>query len=473
MQLKAFLDEHFLLNCPAAEILYHEYAAPMPILDYHCHIPVQEIADNRQFDNLTQIWLAGDHYKWRAMRTCGVDERLITGDAPDFEKFMAWAHTLPRTLCNPLFHWSHLELRRYFGINELLTPDTAQSIWDRANAMLRSDAGRVRTLISASNVQLLCTTDDPVDSLEHHARLAAAREGFAVRVLPAFRPDALFFADKPAVWNAWVDRLAQAASTPVTSWDTLLHALQQRHDFFHSMGCRTSDYGLEQPYAANWTTAGVHAAFTSLRKGAPLCGDELLSFRSALLFELMAMHGRAGWVQQLHLGVVRNTNNRAMQALGPNTGYDAMGDFDLARPLLRLLDSLERQHTLAKTILYSINPRDNHMLASVLGCFMDGKTAGKIQLGSAWWFNDQKEGMEKQLEALASIGLLGLFVGMLTDSRSFLSYPRHEYFRRLLCEKVGQEMQRGELPGDFALVGGMIQDICYNNAVHYFAMGPE
>ena len=471
--MKTFMDDNFLLNCSAAERLYHNYAAPMPILDYHCHIPVQEIAEDRRFDNLTQVWLAGDHYKWRAMRTCGVDEHYITGNASDFEKFSAWAQTMPKCLCNPLYHWSHLELRRYFGIHDLLTPATAKNIWNKANEKLRSDAGSVRALIRSANVRLLCTTDDPVEPLHHHSTLAAQEQSFGVRVLPAFRADTVFAADQPELWNTWVDRLGQAATHPVSSWESLLEALEKRHTAFHLQGCRTSDYGLETPYADDWTEKGLHKAFAQVRSGMALGGAELASFRSALMFSMLRMHARAGWVQQLHMGTLRNVNSAKMRAMGPNTGYDCMGDFELARPLVRLLDRLEKDGSLAKTIVYSINPRDNHMLASALGCFMDGSSAGKIQLGSAWWFNDQKEGMEKQLEALASIGLLSCFVGMLTDSRSFLSYPRHEYFRRLLCEKIGQEMERGELPHDFELTGAMVQDICYNNAVRFFAMGPE
>lgn len=469
--MKPFMDKDFLLNTEAARRLYHEFAAAMPIMDYHCHIPVNEIAENRRFENLTQVWLAGDHYKWRAMRACGVDENLITGTATDREKFDAWAAVMPKTLSNPLYHWSHLELRRYFGIEELLSPATADAIWERANAVLRSDRGSVRSLIAGSNVKCLCTTDDPVDDLHWHKQLATEETAWGVRVLPAFRPDALFAADNTDLWNNWIDKLAAASGVDVNSWDALLQALRQRHDVFHAHGCRTSDYGVETPFAAEWSPTSVAVAFSRLRDDrASLAGQELDSFRAAVMFELMSMHGKAGWVQQIHMGAIRNTNTAMMQRLGPNTGYDCIGDFNPAQALVALLDRLEREGVLAKTILYSLNPRDNHLLASICGCFQNGGVAGRMQLGSGWWFNDQKEGMETQLEVLGSIGLLSCFVGMLTDSRSFLSYPRHEYFRRILCEKLGREMERGEIPADFSLVGGMVQDICYRNAVNYFAM---
>lgn len=469
--MKAFMDDNFLLNCPASQRLYHEHAAQMPIMDYHCHIPVQEIAENRSFDNLTQIWLAGDHYKWRAMRACGVDERCITGAATDREKFDAWAATMPQTLSNPLYHWSHLELRRTFGITELLSPKTADIIWEKANALLRSDKGTVRALIAAAGVTLLCTTDDPVDDLHWHEQLAKEERSWGVRVLPAFRPDAMFAADNPTAWNAWVDKLQTASGIPVFSWESLLAALAQRHDWFHAHGCRTSDYGVETPFADDWSLADVQSAFSNARSGKALSGSELMRFRSALMFEVMRLHGKAGWVQQIHMGALRNTNGRMMSALGPNTGFDCIADFNHARDLTRLLDRLEQAGALAKTILYSLNPRDNALLASIAGCFQSSGVVNRVQLGAAWWFNDQKEGMESHMETLGCIGLLGRFVGMLTDSRSFLSYPRHEYFRRLLCEKLGQEMERGELPPDFELVGGMVRDVCYRNAVAHFNMG--
>jgi len=468
MTRSPFLSEDFLLQTEAARRLYHEYAEAMPILDYHCHLPVKEIAGDRRFANLTEIWLNGDHYKWRAMRAAGVDERFITGDATDWEKFVKWAETVPKTLRNPLYHWTHLELKRPFGISDrLLDPGTARGIWDECNAKLATPAFSARGIMKQMRVVLVCTTDDPTDSLEWH-RALAADTSFDVTVLPAWRPDKVLAADDPAQWNLYVDRLGAAADVDIRSFDSLLEALQRRHDYFHANGCRLSDHGLENMPAADYTDRQVRSIFDKVRSGRAPGRDESLVLRSALLYEMAVMDAKRGWVQQFHLGAMRGVNSRMLSRLGPDTGYDAIGDFEQGRPLARFLDRLERNGLLAKTILYNLNPRDNELLAAICGCFQDGSAPGKMQFGAAWWFLDQKDGIERHLDALSSIGLLGTFVGMLTDSRSFLSYARHEYFRRILCNVLGREMTDGLLPDDMSLVGELVKDICYRNAARYF-----
>ncbi|MDR1379816.1 MAG: glucuronate isomerase [Synergistaceae bacterium] len=469
--MKTFLDENFLLPNEAAERLYNEYAKNMPIFDYHSHLPIQQIEDDVNFENLTQVWLYGDHYKWRAMRACGVPERLISGipeAAPDYERFAAWAETTPQTICNPLYQWSHLELRRYFGINELLSPATAKKIYEQCSEMLKQPEFSVRSIIKRSNVSVICTTDDPVDDLNCHARLASQEWG--CKIYPAWRPDkALAAHDAPAV-NAWMDKLEAAWGHDISSYFNLLEALESRHQHFEIRGCKLSDYGIERPYAVPYTDADVAVSFEKLRRGQSLTGDELEQYRSSLLYEMLKMDARANWTQQLHFGAKRNNNSRAFGLCGPDTGYDTIGQFSIGEALVTLLDRLESEGCLARTIVYVLNPSDNDMVASIVGSFMDGRTPGKMQFGTAWWYNDNKDGMNRQLSALSNIGLISRFVGMLTDSRSFLSYPRHEYFRRLLCAKLGAEMEAGELPGDFDLVGGIVRNICFNNAVNYFGM---
>jgi len=468
MPAPSFMGDDFLLQSDAARRLYHEYAEPMPIIDYHCHLPVMEIATDHRFANLTEIWLKGDHYKWRAMRAAGVEERFITGDAGDWEKFLKWAETVPKTLRNPLYHWTHLELKRPFGIaDRLLNRETARGIWEECNARLATPEFSARSIMKRMGVVLVCTTDDPADSLEHHTAIAADPT-FDIKVLPAWRPDRVMALDDPTAWNAYIDRLGAAADVEIRSLDSLLDALRKRHDFFHAKGCRLSDHGLETIPAADYTEAGVRAIFDKARDGRAPTAAEVLAFKSAMLYELAVMDAEKGWVQQFHLGALRKVNTRMTARLGPDTGYDAIGDFEIGRPLARFLDRLEREGRLAKTILYNLNPRDNELLAAMCGCFQDGSVPGKMQFGSAWWFLDQKDGMEKHLNALGSIGLLSTFVGMLTDSRSFLSYARHEYFRRILCNVLGQEMSDGLLPDDMALVGEMVKDICYRNAARYF-----
>jgi len=464
------MGEDFLLSTKTARRLYQEYARDMPIYDYHCHLSVRDIAENRKFNDLTEAWLAGDHYKWRAMRANGVAERFITGDATSWEKFEAWASTVPATLRNPLFHWTHLELKRYFGVKgKILCPETARSIFDACSAKLKTDGFRVRELLMSANVRVVCTTDDPTDTLEYHKKLRDDLT-FPITVIPAFRPDNAMGVENPEAFNAWTDSLSAASGVDAKSWPAFLEALQSRHDFFHEHGCRLSDHGIEEPYAEEYGDAEIRKIFLSVRKGTPADAGESRKFKSAILFELARMDAERKWTQQLHLGALRNVNSRFLKLLGPNTGFDTIGDWSCAVPLARFLDRLDAVGKLPKTILYSLNPTDNAVLASMTGNFQDGTVAGKMQFGSAWWFNDQKDGMEDQLRYLSSMGLLSRFVGMLTDSRSFLSFPRHEYFRRILCNLLGGDMERGEAPMDFALVGKMVKDICWDNAMAYFGL---
>ena len=465
-----FLSEDFLLQTATARTLYHEYAAAMPIFDYHCHLPVEQIAADRTFANLTRIWLDGDHYKWRAMRANGVSERLITGAADDWEKFAAWAATVPKTLRNPLYHWTHLELKRYFGISGiLLNADTAREIYDHCTAMLQTPAFSTRAILARMNVKVVCTTDDPLDNLEHHRRLQQDPT-FKVRVFPAFRPDKAMAVEDPAAFNRYMDRLQAVSSVPTVDYEGFLVALAQRHDFFHAAGCRLSDHGLEQPYAEAVNPGEASRLFTRVRRGEVLDDRDVARFKSAVLIELAGLDAAKDWTQQFHLGALRNVNSRAFAHLGPDTGYDSVGDWPMASTLARFLDTLDSLGRLARTILYVLNPRDNEVIASMIGNFQDSTIPGKIQFGSAWWFNDQKDGMVRQIDALSNMGLLSRFVGMLTDSRSFLSYPRHEYFRRVLCNLLGRDMENGEIPADLDLVGEMVRDICFRNAVAYFGL---
>jgi glucuronate isomerase len=468
-----FLGEDFLLSTEASRRLYHEYAEGLPIFDYHCHLPVAEVAADRQFENLTAIWLAGDHYKWRAMRAFGLEERLITGDAPDWDKFAAWAETVPFTVRNPLYHWTHMELKDPFGLGDkLLSPATAREIYDHCNTLLSKEEFRARGLMEHFNVKVVCTTDDPTDDLSHHHKLAEefSTGTFGIKVLPAFRPDKAMAVENLKGFLSWIIKLEKAADLLIGDYPSFLEALRRRHQYFHSLGCRLSDHGIEQPYGADYTEKQITGIFKKARAGGVLTTEEILKFKSAVLFELAMMDGEAGWTQQFHFGALRNNSSRMYASAGPDTGFDAMGDFEIARPLVRLLDRLDSAGRLAKTIIYTLNPRDNELAASILGSFQDGPAAGKMQLGSAWWFNDQIDGMRRQMEALSNIGLISQFVGMLTDSRSFLSYPRHEYFRRLLCDIFGRDVEAGLLPGDIPHLGRIVQDICWNNAVRYFGI---
>ena len=462
-----FLDENFLLQTETARRLYHEHAKDMPIIDYHCHLSPQDIANDRKFKNLTQIWLEGDHYKWRAMRTNGVPERFCTGDADDFAKFEKWAETVPYTMRNPLYHWTHMELKRPFGIDTILKPETAREIYDACTDMLQTDEYSVRGILKKMNVEIICTTDDPIDTLEHHQKIKA--DNFGIQVLPTFRADKVLAIDEEAVFLPYLQKLAEASGIAIDNYQGLLDALQQRHDFFHENGCRLSDHGLESIYAEAYTEQEVKAIFEKALQKQSLTKEEVLKFKSAMLMQLALMDHAKGWTQQFHLGALRNNNTRMMRELGPDTGFDSIGDFDVARPLARFMDKLDNSDQLAKTILYNLNPSQNELYATMIGNFNDGSTPGKVQYGSAWWFLDQKDGMERQLNALSNMGLLSRFVGMLTDSRSFLSYPRHEYFRRILCNMIGNDVENGELPAsEMAWLGQMVEDICYNNAKSYF-----
>lgn len=468
---QCFVHDDFLLHSDGAKRLYHDYAKPLPIIDYHSHLPPNEIADNRQFENLTQIWLQGDHYKWRAMRATGLNERFITGDASDWEKFEAWARAVPKTLRNPLYHFTHLELRRIFDIaDRLLNVETARSIWDDCASKLASPEFSARGLLSRMNVEVLCTTDDPTSDLQYHSAIRAD-SNVVTKVYPTFRPDRAMAIDNPTAFKSYLDELSSAARLPIERYEDFLAALRQRHDFFHAHGCRLADHGLPMIYADEYNEMKVAACFESLRNGVQLDFVAATEFKSAVLFELAQMNHARGWAQQFHMGVLRNTNSRMLRVSGPDTGFDSIGDSQLAQPLARFLDRLDTNGKLAKTILYNANPSDNEVLATMIGNFQDDTTAGKMQLGAAWWFLDQYDGITRQLDALSNMGLLSQFVGMLTDSRSFLSFARHEYFRRILCNLLGQEMQDGIIPTDFELVGELVRDVCYHNAKRYFSFG--
>lgn len=464
--MKAFLNEDFLLQTPTAKTLYHDFAAKMPIIDYHNHLVPQQIAEDKQFDNITQIWLYGDHYKWRAMRAHGVNEKYITGNASDEEKFMKWAETVPYTMRNPLYHWTHLELQRYFGVTELLNKDSAKRIYDHCSALLRTKEYSVRNLLLKMNVKALCTTDDPIDNLSYHKQIAAS--GFEIKVLPTFRPDKAMGVDDELIFVEYVNALATAAGQSIRSLADYKAAIKARHDFFHEAGCRLSDHGLEHIYAEEFTEEEIELIFERLITGKLISKKEKWQFKSAMLVYFAHLDHARGWTQQFHLGAIRNNNARLLGALGPDTGFDSIGDFEQAKPLSAFLNHLDSTNQLAKTILYNLNPRDNELLATMTGNFQDGTIVGKMQFGSGWWFLDQKDGMEKQINALSNMGMLSHFVGMLTDSRSFLSFPRHEYFRRILCNLLGQDVENGELPADIAWLGKLVEDISYKNASAFF-----
>jgi glucuronate isomerase len=464
--MKNFLDQDFLLNTPTAQRLYHEYAAHQPIIDYHCHLPPDQIADDINFENITRIWLYGDHYKWRAMRANGVNEAYITGNKTDEEKFIKWAETVPYTLRNPLYHWTHLELQRYFGITELLSPASAQKIYAECNEKLRSPEFSVRNLVKNKNVEVVGTTDDPLDNLAYHQKLK--QENYSVKVLPAYRPDKAMNADDVTGLNKYINQLEAVTNVSISNIDEYLSALKSRHDYFAENGCKLSDHGLEQIYAEDYTDAEIAAIFNKIRNNDVLLPLEILKFKSAMLYQFAIWDHEKGWVQQFHLGALRNNNARALNNLGPDTGWDSIGDFTQGRALSKFFNRLNSTDQLAKTIIYNLNPADNELFATMVGNYNDGSVAGKMQFGSAWWFLDQKDGMIKQMNALSNMGLLSRLVGMLTDSRSFMSFPRHEYFRRLLCNLLGDDIENGELPNDIAWTGKIVSDICYFNAKNYF-----
>ena len=464
--MKPFLDDDFLLQTETAQRLYHEYAEAMPIFDYHCHISPMEIAEDRKFNNLAEIWLHGDHYKWRAMRTNGVDEKYCTGDATDWEKFQKWAETAPYTMRNPLYHWTHLELRRPFGMHTILNPASARHIWESCNAQLHSKNFSCRGIIHKANVKVICTTDDPVDSLEYHRSIKAS--GFGTKVIPAWRPDKAMAIEDPKTFNEYVSLLEEASGISITSFDQFMEAIQKRHLFFHENGCRLSDHGLETIYAAAYTITEIKTIFSNIRAGKTQSTEDILKFKSAMLYDFAVMDHSRNWTQQYHLGAMRNNNTRMFETVGADKGFDSIGDYPVATALSKFLDRLEYEKKLTRTILYNLNPGDNEMMATMIGNFQDGSEPGKIQWGSGWWFLDQKDGMINQMNTLSNLGLLSRFVGMLTDSRSFLSYSRHEYFRRILCNLLGNDVENGELPSDIEFLGQMVEDISYNNAERYF-----
>ncbi len=462
-----FLTEDFLLTNPFAKTLYHNYAKSLPIIDYHCHLSPQDIANDRQFENLTKVWLDGDHYKWRAMRTLGIEEKYITGNALDEEKFMKWAYAVPYTLRNPLYHWTHLELSRYFGIEKLLTPESAQEIYKIGSAKLMDKSHHTRALLTGMKVEVICSTDDPIDSLEHHQKIR--NDNFTSKVLPTFRPDKAYAIENSETYNSYLKKLSEVSFIEVTSFSDLINALEIRIAYFHANGCKLSDHGLEQLYYPEpGSSINIEQLFTKITNHEKLNKQETQYFKYCVLFELGKLYHKNGWTQQFHLGALRNTNDRMLKTLGPDTGFDSIGDFSQSRNLSKFLNELDSTNQLTKTILYNLNPADNEVMATMIGNYNDGSVKGKIQFGSAWWFLDQKDGMEKQINALSNMGLLSCFIGMLTDSRSFLSYPRHEYFRRILCNLIGKDVENGELPADEKWLGKIVTDICYHNAKAYF-----
>lgn len=469
--MKPFMDENFLLSTETAQELYHEYAEKMPVLDYHCHINPQEIAEDRKFDNITQVWLGGDHYKWRQMRSNGVDEYYITGDAPDREKFQKWAETLEKAIGNPLYHWSHLELQRFFGYHGVLNGDTAEEVWNLCNAKLQQDSMSVRNLIRQSNVTLICTTDDPADDLRWH-KMIAEDDSFEVQVLPAWRPDKAMNLEKPDYLD-YLKKLGNVAGVEIKSFKDLKTALSKRMTFFDEMGCRASDHALEYVMYAPASEAEIEDIFTERLMGAKITREDELRFKTAFMMFVAGEYTRMGWAMQLHYGCKRDNNTTMYKKLGPDTGYDCINNYAPSSETADFLNALNEAGNLPKTILYSLNPNDDEALGTILGCFQNSDAIGKIQQGSAWWFNDNKTGMMKQMTSLANLGLLGNFNGMLTDSRSFLSYPRHEYFRRILCELIGGWVDNGEYPKDMKSLEKIIKGISYNNAVRYFGFQLE
>lgn len=468
--MKSFMDKDFLLDNPTARNLYHDFAAKLPIIDYHCHLDPAMIAEDYRFGSITELWLGGDHYKWRALRSNGVMEHYITGNASDWEKFQKWAETIPYCFRNPLYHWSHLELMTAFGIDKLLNPTTAREIFDECNDKLQNDPNMTaRGLMRRYNVETVCTTDDPVDSLEYHKQVRDS--GFEIKMLPTWRPDKAMAVDNPAEFRAYVEKLAEVSGVTINKFSDMVDALQKRHDFFEEMGCRLSDHGIEEFYAADYTDAEIDAIFDKVYGGKELTSEEIDKFKSAMIIVFGEMDYASGWTQQFHYGAIRNANSKMMTLLGPDSGFDSIGEYATAQNCAKVLDKLNTEGHLGKTILYNLNPNANEVMATMIGNFQDGSVPGKIQLGSGWWFNDQLDGMTRQINVLSNLGLLSRFVGMLTDSRSFLSYPRHEYFRRCLCNIVGEDTEKGLIPADgyeWDRLCQMIEDICYYNAKNYF-----
>lgn len=462
-----FITEDFLLYSPSAKELYHNYAKNMPIIDYHSHLPPDQIANDIKFENITQIWLYGDHYKWRLMRAYGINEQYITGNKSDFEKFKAWAKTVPYTIRNPIYHWTHLELKNYFGIHDrVLNPTSAEYIYNKCNDLLRTDNFSVKNLLRKFNVKLVCTTDDPTSNLEYHKKLK--EDKFEIKVLPTFRPDKGMAVESKKDFNEWVNKLETITNISIDNYDKYISAIKERHDNFHKLGCRVSDHGMENLFTKEYSESEIPSIFKKIRSGNELDHHEIIKFKSAMMKEFGLMDHEKNWTQMLHIGAMRNNNSRYFKMLGPDSGFDSIGESEIARSLSKFLDNLDKDEKLPKTILFNLNPKDNGIMASIIGNFQDGSIPGKIQFGPAWWFLDTKLGMTNQINVLSDMGMLSKFVGMVTDSRSFLSYPRHEYFRRILCNILGEEIDKGELPNDIELIGNIVQDICYNNAKNYF-----
>jgi glucuronate isomerase len=464
--MKPFLNEDFLLETKTAQFLYHTFAKNQPIIDYHNHLSPEDVSSNKKFENITQVWLYGDHYKWRAMRANGIDEEFITGKSTsDWQKFEKWAETVPYTLRNPLYHWTHLELQRYFGISKLLNPKTAREIYDEASDKLINSDFSTQNLLKKQKVEVICTTDDPVDSLNFHLDF---KDKVDLKMLPTFRPDKAMQIENPESWNTYLNQLEKVVNHEIQTIHQFWDAIKNRHDYFASAGCRLSDHGLETMYATDYSDQEIAQIFNKLRKNEPINELEILKFKSACLYFFAVLDAEKGWTQQFHIGAIRNNSNRLQLRLGADCGADSIGDFEVARSMSTFFNRLDVEGKLAKTIIYNLNPSFNEVYATMIGNFQDGSVAGKIQFGSGWWFLDQKDGMEKQINALSNMGLLSRFVGMLTDSRSFLSFPRHEYFRRILCNILGNEVEKGEIPYDELLLGEMIEGICYKNAKNYF-----
>ena len=464
--MKTFLTKDFLLQTDFSKKLYHNFAKDLPIIDYHNHLPPNEIATDKQFKNITQVWLYGDHYKWRAMRAFGINEKYITGDASDKEKFLKWAEVVPFTIRNPLFHWTHLELKAYFGIDEILSPENAEDIYEKTSKILQEKTHSANGLLKLMNVESICTTDDPIDSLEHH--IAIQKDASKVKTYPTFRPDKAFAVENVNTYNKYLLKLEKVVNSSINNYDALLSALENRIDFFNENGCRLSDHGLGQLYFFETEKYDISLLFDKIKANKSLSEEEVFFFKSKTMIALGKMYHKKGWTQQLHLGAIRDNNKRLLSKLGPDTGFDSIGDFSQAEALSGYLNTLDSTNQLTKTIVYNLNPSDNEVFATMVGNFNDGTVKGKVQFGAAWWFLDQKDGMEKQIDTLSNQGLLSCFVGMLTDSRSFLSFPRHEYFRRILCNVIGNDVENGELPNDEKFLGKIVSDICYYNAKDYF-----